>query len=128
VGRGVPHQALRAGLEVRCYTSIVALERNKAVRGCFSAAHKNVVCGRHSGFPLCCVMFFSLLWFPMRSAGKKHRSLVHLTQPYLRVVNRIRERRSRGGWGRLPCPICLLRDNPTTPTPCACWKRAGDAA
>jgi hypothetical protein len=87
-------------------------------------------CGRHSGFPICCILWYIYIWIPLfvRHDDPKYNS--SFTQWYHKIKNKIVRRRNIThtvafpgdnlinydgilvenwpGYGRIPCPFCLL--------------------
>jgi hypothetical protein len=91
-------------------------------------------CGRHSGFPLCCIAFYVLIWSPLFvNYGSKYKG--SFTEFYHNIDKRIvkfrritHEARFRDkslpviieGFGRVACPLCLLFSRNTEWKECDC--------
>lgn len=69
-------------------------------------------CGRHSGFPDCCIAFFVDKYLPVFLVGEG----AHL-KPYLR---RVKDAGYEGGF--IPCPDCLEKKRPQVILSCDCEK------
>jgi hypothetical protein len=80
-----------------------------------------VECGLHSGFPLCCIMFYVKIWAPWNSTLPDvcEEANFNLTkmQSILRRINPALERASEQQWayleqfgnhGYVRCPSCIL--------------------
>lgn len=68
---------------------------------------KDIKCGIHSGFPICCISFYSFLWRP-----------VLIRYPLLRSWHDALERDK--GPGYIRCPLCMLRRHIVDVKECVC--------
>lgn len=74
----------------------------------------DIVCGRHSGIPTCCIAWWTLVWHPFRS----------------RLRGTWRQRYSEFAWSRanfeyIPCPMCALARRKAEIRSCRCsWTYA----
>jgi hypothetical protein len=73
-----------------------------------------VECGLHSGFPLCCIVFFVKLWGPvvMDTDDRWFYVSYHAMLAQLGVSA-----------GYIPCPRCALERSIVEVRPCNCTKR-----
>lgn len=70
-------------------------------------------CGKHSNFPTCCNLAFSI----GDSLSSLHKSRYYR---YRRAINVVVSRVRRIEWGYIPCPICLFISNPVKVMKCDC--------
>ena len=69
-------------------------------------------CGLHSGIPVCCIAFYTLVAQPL-IWGRPH--------PYRAYWWLISQRRSHGlDFDHVPCPLCLVRGHVVTVRDCTC--------
>ena len=63
---------------------------------------RDIICGRHSGIPECCIKFFIDCWAIKYMRNKKLRgrywALIHIAEIIFDVEH----------WGYIPCPDCLI--------------------
>lgn len=72
-----------------------------------------IECGRHSGFPDCCITFFVDDYMPVFVAGEGAKF-----GPYLQRIADAKYER-----GFIPCPDCLEKKRPQVILPCDCIKK-----
>jgi hypothetical protein len=95
-------------------------------------------CGHHSGFPLCCILFYMYVWSPSYVMNywddPKHK--YSFTNMYSFIKDKVVAWRkptytftnaydgvlieNEIGFGRMPCPFCLFFSNKTVVQPCNC--------
>jgi hypothetical protein len=105
--------------------------------------HPHIQCGLHSGFPVCCILFYVLFWLPvvfgeMRPFKLNKRFIAW----WHSVIDRVCERRALCYWseynpvdarrtdtklgeitigfGRIACPWCALFSKHVGHIKCAC--------
>jgi hypothetical protein len=74
--------------------------------------------GRCSGFPLCCVLFYSLWWSPTVKIEKNK-----VVSPFHKVYNKIKgwrraHARLKNGLGYVPCPLHVALWSPSVHRGC----------
>lgn len=75
-------------------------------------------CGRHSGFPLCCVLWYVTGWqligrLPHKTITLDDGVVWVLSGPTVWYTKNIL-------WGYVPCPLCIVRKNQVDVISCDC--------
>ena len=108
---------------------------NKGARPVKNTVFNNIRCGLHSGFPVCCVAFWATVWRPMCQSD--NRSITRIRDCLLEVIGSIEKARGISwysdyyddcidGFGRIPCPMCLLFSRNTYCKKCNCYFGSQD--
>src|ERR1700723_1225683 len=69
----------------------------------------DIHCGLHSGFNPCCVAYFSLVSTP---AFYYCKPIYRGVRYFMDIMERLNGK-DKDIYGHIPCPLCLIRDNPT---------------
>lgn len=78
-------------------------------------AYHDFLCGRHSNFPICCNLCYSV----GDNISHLHR---HRYYRYRRYMNHIVSRLRNKDFGYIPCPICVALRDPNKVKRCNCHK------
>ncbi|SRR5713226_10303603 len=89
----------------------------------FQRNSKMFECGRHSGFPLCCILWYIYIWTPLYVSWELSHYRYSFTRLYHFLMDKIGRWRkvthtyteedgavveNETGYGRIPCPLCLF--------------------
>lgn len=95
----------------------------------------NIICGRHSGFPWCCVMFYTFIWEPLFQLDKEQKYTKYYTELSMwsakkrNVLAKIKARVVDSDevvdieyplFNRVVCPFCLVFTRQSSYIECNC--------
>ena len=84
---------------------------------------ENIICGNHSGFPYCCILYYAFFWKLLFKGNKFRNKLCKLFHKYYSNFLHEEEyfRKSyRTGAGYVKCPMCVLSGYTVYVKICAC--------
>lgn len=109
----------------------------------FNHIKHHVKCGLHSGFPLCCIMFWLCCYYPCKPINSiqiinkikqangtikyiqtgKYKPIGHISFKNW-IMHNFRHfyYENNPGWGYVPCPLCMIRNNQKKVQKCSCYK------
>ncbi len=84
-----------------------------------------IECGLHSGFPYCCIIFFTMVWKPMMHELYDNDgyfvSTSEIYNNYRRMLDSYKDK--NGHIGYVPCPACFLERNFVKVKQCDCRRK-----
>lgn len=83
-----------------------------------SSLKEHYACGKHSGFPLCCILWYLTVWkliekLPHKEVKLDDNLVWTVSGPTVWYIENT-------GWGYIPCPLCIVRKNKVEVLSCDC--------
>ena len=84
----------------------------KHLKQTIQEAKYNIVCGHHSGFKPCCIVWYTFIWSPVRVKGYGNKQLNWICQKYFNAIPY--------RFTYIPCPRCLYARKSIQMKYCTC--------
>lgn len=84
----------------------------------FNTLEQDIRCGKHSGFPDCCIKFYTTDWERIIILLNKGNKEEH--KNYVKRMSEKAKMNGKSQWGYIPCPDCLEKENFVETKQCLC--------